>query len=219
MLSFSKDADILRHEPILFGELHFPWQVLTEGTSGALSGTTFTKAGVDFESPGVSANGVIYLSTSDGVLDGTYEIVSVDSATQLTVSVLRVDEDSDAIAPPQGSNISYRVSSFAPQANEAFFSLTQYFGVQPGNPDSEFDADDILDISGLRQASSFAVIASVYATLACRSEESKSFWKKSLHYQKLFAAAKQRCRVSIDTGNDGISDRTNIGASIRLQRD
>jgi len=219
MLSFSKDVDILRYEPILFGELHFPWQVLIEGTGGQLSGTTFTKTGEDFESAAVTAGGAIYLHSSDGVLDGVYEIVSVDSATQLTVSVLRAEDEADAIAPPQGSNISYRVSTFAPQAKEVLFQLTQYFGIKPGNADSNFEPEDILDTNVLKQASVFAVMASVYATLACRVDESKSFWKKSLYYQKQFTKARERCRLSIDVSSDGVSDRTNVGASIRLLRD
>jgi len=219
MISFSNDADILRYEAVLFGELHFPWQVLTEGQGGSLSGTTFTETEADFESAGITAGGVIYLSSSDGILDGAYEIVSVDSATQLTVSVLRADDGADAVAPPQGSNISYRISTFAPQANEVFFQLTQYFGIQPGNPDSEFEPDDILDVSVLKQVSVFAVIASVYATLAGKAEGSDGFWRKSLHYQKLFARARERCRLSIDIGSDEVSDRTNIGSSVRLLRD
>jgi len=117
MLSFSNDVDILRFEPILFGELHFGWQVLTAGDGGQLSGTTFTRSGEDFVSAGVAAGGVIYLQSVDGKLDGAYEIVSVDSATQLTVSVLRADEESSAVAPPSGTDISYRVSTFGPQAN------------------------------------------------------------------------------------------------------
>ena len=219
MLSFSKDVDILRYEPILFGELHFPWQVLVKGTGGQLSGTTFTKAGEDFESAGVTAGAVIYLQSSDGILDGTYEIVSVDSATQLTVSVLRADDDLSAVAPPQGSDISYRISTFAPQAKEVLFQLTQYFGIAPGNPDSVFEPEDILDASVLTQASVFAVLAGVYATLACGSAESEGFWKKSLYYQEQFAKARQRCRVSIDMGGDGVSDKSSVGASVRLLRD
>jgi hypothetical protein len=33
MVSFSNDADILKYESILFGELHLPGQILAAGTS------------------------------------------------------------------------------------------------------------------------------------------------------------------------------------------
>ena len=91
MAQFSDDVDMVRYEPILFGELCFANQVLISGEGGTLSGTTFTVAGVDFEAAQVSDGCVIYLRSADGVIDGCYEIVSVDSATQLTVSVVRAD--------------------------------------------------------------------------------------------------------------------------------
>ncbi len=217
MLAFSKDVDILRYEAVLFGDLHFPWQVLCAGSGGQLTGTSFSKTGEDFVSAGVSAGGVIYLQSTDG-LDGAYEIVSVDSATALTVSVLRADEEASAVGPGDNSSVSYRVCTFGPQANEVLFQLTQYFGIQPGNPNSVFDVDDILDVSVLKQASVYAVIASIYATLGSRSEDD-GFWKKSLHYQKLFGKARERCRLSVDIDSDGYSDKTNIGGSVRLVRD
>ncbi|MBN1974203.1 MAG: hypothetical protein JW787_11225 [Sedimentisphaerales bacterium] len=218
MVRFSNDSDILKYEPILFGELHLPWQVLAEGSGGTLSGTTFTAADADFLAAQVAAGGVIYLESQDKSLDGTYEIVSVDSQTQLEISVVRTDSQSESIAPPAAENISYRISTLAPQANEVGFQLTEYFGIQPGNPASDYDADDILDVSVLRQASVFAVIAGVYAMLACRAKDG-DYWKKSLYYRKLYSQARARIRLSIDTGSDGIVDISQIGASGRLLRD
>ena len=219
MLAFSSDVDILKYEAVLFGDLYFPWQVLCEGAGGEVSGTTFSETSEDFVSAGVGAGGVIYLQSLDGKLDGAYEIVSVDSATELTVSILRADGEGSAVGPGDASDVSYRVSTFGPQANEVGFELTQYFGIRPGNPDSEYDASDILDTSVLRQASVYAVLASVYTTLGSRAGGDDNFWKKSLHYQKLFEKAKERCRLSIDINDDGISDRTNVGGSVRLVRD
>jgi hypothetical protein len=218
MVSFSNDADILKYEPILFGELHLPQQVLVTGTEGTLSGTVFTASGVDFVSAQVSAGGVIYLQSADGTLDGTYEIVSVDSATQLGVSVIRADSETAAIAPPAATDISYRISTFGPQANEIGFRLTEYFGISPGNPASDIVAADILDTDVLKRASVFAVISTVYAMLASKAKD-ENFWKKSLHYQKLFARARERCRLSIDIGSEGVADITKVGASGKLVRD
>lgn len=218
MVSFSNDVDILKYEPVLFGELHLPWQVLAAGTGGALSGTTFTAAGADFVAAQVAAGGVAYLRSADGSLDGAYEIVSVDSTTQLTVSVLRSDSADPAVAPPSGTDISYRISTFGPQANEVGFQLTEHFGISPGNPASDVNVEDILDTSVLRQTSVFAVISIVYAMLAGRTKD-ENFWNKSLYYQKLSARARGRCRLSIDAGSDGLADVTKIGASGRLIRD
>ncbi len=218
MVSFSNDADILKYEPILFGELHLPQQVLATGTGGALSGTTFTASGADFVSAQVSTGGVVYLQSADGTLDGAYEIVSVDSATELSVSVIRSDAEMAAVAPPAATDVSYRISTFGPQTNEVGFQLTEHFGIRPGNPASEIEVEDILDTDVLKRASVFAVISSVYAMLASKVKD-ENFWKKSLHYQKLFAKARERCRLSIDIGSDGVVDVTKVGASGRLVRD
>jgi hypothetical protein len=218
MVTFSNDADILKYEPILFGELHLPWQVLVAGTGASLSGTTLTADGVDFIGAQVQTGGVVYLQSADGSLDGAYEIVSVDSATQLSISVVRADSIDTAVPPPASTNTSYRISTFGPQTAEVGFQLTEYFGIRPGNPASEIDADDILDTSVLRLASVFAVISSIYAMLAGKTKD-QNYWNKSLYYQKLSAKARGRCRLSIDVGLDGLADVTKIGAAGRLVRD
>lgn len=218
MVTFSNDADILKYEPILFGELHLPWQVLAAGTGASLSGTTLTASGTDFIAAQVKAGGVVYLQSADGSLDGAYEIVSVDSATQLSISVVRADPTDTSVPPPTATNISYRISTLGPQAAEVGFQLTEYFGIRPGNPASEIDADDILDTTVLRLTSVFAVLSSVYAMLAGKTKE-PNYWNKSLYYQKLSAKARGRCRLSIDVGTDGLADVTKIGASGRLVRD
>jgi hypothetical protein len=218
MVKFSNDSDILKYEPILFGELHLPWQVLISGTEAALSGTSFTASGADFVSAGVESGGVVYLESSGGSLDGAYEIVSVDSATQLTVSVIRSDSDDEPTAPPAATDISYRISTFRPQANEVAFELTEFFGIKPGNPESVYETDDILDTSVLKPASVFGVVSTVYAMLGSKASD-ENFWKKSMYYRKLFEKARERCRVSIDIGGDGVADITRIGASANLVRD
>ena len=161
---------------------------------------------------------MVYLQSADGALDGAYEIVSVGSATQLTVSVIRSDSSDEAVSPAAATDVSYRVSTFGPQAAEVGFQLTEYFGIQPGDAASDLAVEDILDVSVLQRASVFAVISGVYATLASKAED-ENFWKKSLHYQRLFEKARERCRLSIDVGSDGVADVTKLGASVRLVRD
>lgn len=218
MVEFSNDVDILKYEPALFGELHLPWQILASGTSAALAGTTLTASDVDFESVGVSPGGIAYLRSTDGSLDGAYEIVSVDSATQLTVSVLRSDPANTPVAPLAADDVTYRISTFGPQAGEAAFQLTEYFGIQPGDPTSTITVDDIVDTEGLRRASAFLVISSLYAMWTSRTD-SETFWQKSLHYRQLFENARQRCHLSVDLGADGAADVTRVGGAIRLVRD
>ncbi len=218
MTKFSSDVDVLKYEPVLFGELHLPWQVLASGTGASLSGTTLSAPEADFIASGVEAGSVVYLKSSDGLLDGAYEVVSADSATQLTVSVVRSDPSDTLIAPAAASEIEYRVSTFGPQASEATFQLTEYFGIRPGNPASEIAIENLVDTEGLRRASALAVISGVYAMWTSRTQD-EGFWRKSLLYRQLSEQARQRCRLSADLGSDGIADVTRIGGAIHLVRD
>jgi hypothetical protein len=128
------------------------------------------------------------------------------------------DSNDEPIAPPAATDIFYRISTFGPQASEVGFQLTEYFGIRPGNPVSDVDVEDILDVNVLRRASVFAVISSVYAILASKTKD-ENFWKKSLHYQKLFEKARERCLLSVDIDGDGVADITKGRTSGRLARD
>jgi len=218
MAKFSNDVDVLRYEPVLFGELHLPSQVQASGTGATLSGSILTANEADFLAAGIAAGGVIYLRSSDGALDGAYEIVSVDSATQLTASVVRADPADPAIAPPAGDEISYRISTLAPQAADAAFELTQHFGIRPGDPTSEIAAENIVNTEGLRRTSALAVIASVYRMWANHTQD-ECLRRKSLLYTQLFEKARQRCHASADLGSDGIADVDRVGGVVRLVRD
>ena len=105
MVSFSNDADILKYEPVLFGELHLPWQVLAAGTGGALSGTTFTASGADFVNAQVLTGGVINLRSADGLLDGAYEITVCDWSSDVCSSDLRRPVNWNPTSPACGPNV------------------------------------------------------------------------------------------------------------------
>lgn len=219
MISFSKDRDILKYESVLFSDLYFPWQVLCQGSNGTLSGNAFTASLEDFVSCGVDAGGVIYLRTSDGSIDGCFEIVSVESTTELKISVIRADDDYSEIEIGEASDVTYRISTYVPQAREVLFELTRYFGIGPGDVVSELSSDDIVDTEGLKLASVYAVIAGVYATVASKSGGDEGFWEKSRYYQKLFEKARSRCKLSLDTDGDGSVDKIKRAGSIRLVRE
>jgi len=218
MAKFSNDVDLLKWEPVVFRELALVSQRLCEGSDGVMSGTTFTSASASFTSSGVAAGHVICLRDGAGSIDGCYEVVSVDSATQLTISVVRETLAAGAVAPPGGSNISYHISSFDPQAEEAAYGLLEYFGIKAAGSEEEITADDILNGRSLRQASVFAVLSSVFAGSACSGNDPAAYWQKSLRYQRLFQKARARARLEIDTDNDNIAEEFRIGGTVRLQR-
>jgi len=218
MVRLCKDVDILRYEPALFVDLHPANQVLAAGSGGELAGTTFETAGADFVSVQVEPGGVIYLRSAEGLLDGAYEIVAVDSATQLCISVLRADSEANPTSPPASSDISYRISTFQPQVAEVSLRLTQYLGIRPGCAEDEASAEDILDTETVRQVCAFGVIATAYAMLSSKPGGER-FEEKASHYEQLFEKSKESCRVAFDVDGDGVADSVRFGGCGRLIRE
>jgi len=221
MARLCNDIDVLRYEPALFGELHPTNQVLATGQGGELAGTTFEASNADFESSGIEPGDVIYLRSADGILEGGFEITAVDSATQLCVSVLRGNSESNPIAPPVSgpvADILYRISTLKPQIESTSLRLTEYLWIQPGQAISDFSAEDILDSEAIREVCAFGAIATAYRTLASNSD-SENFRDKALHYEQLFAKGMERCRVALDKDGDGVADSIRFGGCGRLVRD
>jgi len=216
MVRFSKDIDLLKWEPVLFVELALSSQTLCQGEDGVLSGTTFTSSSASFDDAGVAAGQVIYLNDGD-LLDGCYEIVSVDSATQLTVSVLRLSTEDDPVAPPSGSEISYRLATFDPQAEEVAYGLLQYFGIETGEGE-ESSVGEILNLRALRQASVFGVLSAVFAAAACGKNDASGNWAKSQRYQEMFHTARSKSQIELDTDNDNKLEQFRSGGTVRLRR-
>ncbi|MGD0551259.1 MAG: hypothetical protein ABSB25_01270 [Sedimentisphaerales bacterium] len=218
MVRLCDDRDILKIEPVLFGELHFSNQVIAAGTAGELTGTTFEASGANFVSDGVEAGECVYLRSADGVLDGVYEIAAVDSATQLCVSVLRVDSEADPIAPPTVSDVSYRISTFKPQIADVSLRLMEYLWIRPGQVIRDISVDEILDSDEVRQLCAIGVTATAYRTLASGAdgENFKGKWQK---YEEMFGKGMERCRVAIDKDGDGVVDSIRFGGCGRLIRD
>jgi hypothetical protein len=204
MAVLHQDRDILKYEPALFGNALFVSQTVGKGATGVLNATAFSATGGNFTSLGISAGWVIFLQSLDGVINGAYEITAVVSATALTISVLRADSAGAAIPVGTGSGLIWRIMTFAPQAAEALFSITQRLGIAPGNPDSPYGIEDI-DSAVLRQASVFSALAVLYGSLygsgTGTASELKAAWDMYLAKQKMYAtmaeAAIGQCRISL----------------------
>jgi len=216
MRCFSNDVDILRYEPVLFSELYLREQVMASGSGATVAGTTLTAPGADFSAAGVAAGGVVYLCSADGAIHGSYEVVSVDSLATLTVSVVRADASAQPVAPPAAGDVTYRVCTYRPQAVQVARQLTERFGLAGG--EGGYTSDDIVDGDVLWQASTYAVIAALYAMHAGAADQD-GFWEKSRHYRRLSDAAARRCTLALDADGDGIADCIQHGACPRLVRE
>ena len=132
-MNFCTDVDLLHWEPNLFRDASFASQTLLAGT-GDLAGTTFTIDAGSLTAAHVAARHVIVLS---GGTAGSFPVVSVDGATQLTISVLY-----NALFPLSGSpvpspvgtavDLAFVVRTFSPQAMVVSEMLRNAAGLVPG---------------------------------------------------------------------------------------
>ena len=90
MANFSNDADLMKWEPTLFRDLAVPGQRLAAGVDGATSGITFTSASASFVDAGVAPGHVLRIEDSGGDAFGCYEVLSVESATELLLSLIHI---------------------------------------------------------------------------------------------------------------------------------
>jgi hypothetical protein len=216
---FSKDVDLVKFEPGLFAEANFGGQVLGKGTNGIISGTSFSAAGGDFINRGVTAGGVIFLQSLDGSINAAYEITAVDSATQLTISVVRGDAEMAPIAVGTASGLIYRIMTFMPQAAEALYEITSWFGLRPGMAQATYGVEDISDATPLHLLSAYRVLAMVFGTLGGTEDEKKTYTQKEAFYMKLYKEARGRARITLDAEHDGVTEETIAGGSVRLIRE
>jgi len=217
MFSFSSDVDLARYEPGVFGAWFLSSQVLYGGTNGIVAGTQFTASGVDFTAAQVAAGNVIWLESTDGVIKGAFEIVSVDDTTHLTVSVLRVSDTQAEIPVGSASGLTWRIVTYAPQACEVLWQLSQKLGLSPGC-ESEQSVEDIVNVEPLRQVSIFGILAAVFEALYTGAADQTVLVEKKEHYQWHYDKAVERLNIHIDTDSDGDVDKNIMPSSVQLLR-
>lgn len=208
MISFSNDVDLLKFEPNVFGSWFLSSQVLCAGDSGIVAGTQFTASGVDFVASGVSVGGVIWLESTDGSINGAFEIADVIDGTHLTVSVVRADEEQAAIPVGSASGLTWRIVSYAPQGSEVMWRLSQRLGLSPGAAGADFGVDDIVNPEALRQTSVFGTLAMIFRALYEGADGQDILDIKGTYYRQRCDEAVNRIRVQLDTDGDGDTERT-----------
>ena len=216
MSSFCQDRDLLSIEPGAFVGGGFPSQRLVAGSDGVLSGTTFTSAGSDFVSAGVAPAMVVCVYTTTPSEGSAYEIISVDSATTLTVSVLRADTSADAVSPPSGSGLSFCIETFAVQIEavsntlaEKLRQITEVAGI---------DSADFADSTQLRLATAVGVLSTIFVTRAQNATDSDANWVKAEHYRDEFRTRQLQLRLTVDADGNGRAEQTRTLGNMTLRR-
>jgi hypothetical protein len=216
MSYYCQDRDILSIEPIVFLGAAFPSQSLIAGSNSQSSGTTFTASGANFNSAGVEAGMVLCTYDTTPAEGSAYEIVSVDSATTLTVSVLRADTDDDSVAPPALSDVSFYIRTYAAQIaavsetlGEKLRQMAEVSGVATA---------DFADSAQLRAVAAYGSLAEIFVARADNAAPNDANWIKGEHYRKLHRQMLLQLRLVADTDGDGDAEQTRSLGNMTLRR-
>jgi hypothetical protein len=192
MKYFSTDVDIMRIEPMLFSEWNLSGEVVSAGAGGVVAGGKFTAANASFIAAGIEPGYVVYLSNAANTINNRFEIISVDSATQLTVSVARADFNDPPRVPAPATDINYRVCSYAAQANIAFHRLCARFAITPE------EAETIDNIHTLSEASTYLTMSIAFSAIATRDAYSPDLIAKSEKYARAYLSSLEHVRFIVE---------------------
>jgi hypothetical protein len=199
-MTFCTDIDLLHWEPNILRDAAFASQTLVSGT-GNLAGTTFTIASGSFAAAHVTPNQVIVLT---GATSGCYPIVTVDSATQLTISALYdglfpISGDPTATSVGTATGLSYVVRTFWPQRRVVSELLMQAAGLDP----TDDAAAMILNPTALRRPCTLGTLHMIYSALAAAATDPKDLNVRVELYEQLYRKAMRNARIEIDRDGDG----------------
>ena len=218
-MTYCTDIDLLHYEPNIFRDAAFASQLLMAGT-GNLAGTAFTIASGSFTAEHVAAGHVVAL---EGAVAGCYPVVSVDGATQLTVSVMHEGLFPDAgagVASPVGTatGIAFAVRTFWPQREVVSALLRRAAGIGPEGASEDMAAAEVLNTSVLRRACALGTLQMIYSALAAAAAEPANLTVRAEMYERLYRRALAGARVEIDVDGDGVGDLTRVLSVVELKR-
>lgn len=205
MTIFCTDSDLLLWEPNLLSEAAIAAQTLIAG-SADLAGTTLTLSSGALIDAHVEADQVVVLG---GAISGCYPIVSVDSATAMTLSILYEGVAGDAEPKvPSGigsaTGLTFSVRTFWAQRRVTSELLGQAIGLTPG---TEAEATTtILNPEALRRACVLGTIHMIYSILSAAVEAPEVYAIRTDLYQRLFRRELRNAIVHLDCDGDGRAD-------------
>lgn len=181
------DVDVIKVDPEVYSLAVFEAQKRCGGNNGIVSGTQFTSSGVDFTMSQIAAGYVIYLKSTDGQLDGMFEIVEVLDATHLTVSQLRNNPTDAAIFVGMASGLTWHIKTLAPQIAQAELQLSARLGLKPGKPDAAYGLDEVQNTDAVKAVLTALLLVGVYTVLYTTSTEATvqaGYEKKRMWYDQ-----------------------------------
>jgi len=210
------DRDLLSIEPRVFLDTGLTSQQLISGDDAALDGTSLTSSGSDFTSAAVTAGMVITTYATLPAEGVALEVLSVDSATELTVSALRADPAADAIPPEALGGANFLIRSFAPQRRTTWLALSE--ALRRASEAAGIAAADFADSQQLRLTVAYGTLAAIFAARADHTRAEDANWIKAEHYRREFHRLRPQLRLTVDEDGDGVAEQTRALGNVTLRR-
>lgn len=215
MNEFCQDKDLLAMEPILYLGAGRSAQQLITAIDGTVVGTTLASTSSDFHSAGVAPGMVVTLFSSSSAEGQSFEIASVDSATHLTISVLRADA-TDPLIPPQASGNFFFVRTYRAQIQRVSQDLSEK--LRQISEVTAVRAADFADSNQLRLTTAHGALAAIYAARAEAAVTADANWAKSEFYRNQFLRLQLLLRLAVDQDGDGFARQTRSLGNVSLRR-
>ncbi|HYO10573.1 MAG TPA: hypothetical protein VER17_16515 [Tepidisphaeraceae bacterium] len=223
-MTFCTDIDLLHWEPNIARDAGFASQTLIAGT-GNLAGAVFTLASGSLTAAHVTPGQVMVVT---GANSASYPIVSVEGATQCTLSALYDDlfppggaGGGAGGAPPaavpvgSGNGLSFVVRTFWPQRRVVSELLLQAAGLPP----TADAADRIVNPSALKRPCALGTLHMIYSALAAAAPDAPALEVRVELYEKLYRRALRSARLELDLNGDGRADTARALNVLEMKRE
>lgn len=209
---FCSDLDLLHWEPQLFKDAAFVSQTLLSAV-GDVDGTTVTLADGLIAAAELAGGEVACVG---GAIDGCFPVASIDSATQLTVSVLYDklfdDPAEPARAGASAAGVLVVIRTFWAQRKVVSDLLLNLLDVPADRPEA------VLNPESLRRACTLGALQMVCSAMAAVSESAAAHAVRADLYERLYRRALRAARVELDLNGDGQADCRRTLATVEFVR-
>ena len=212
-MPFITDRDLLALEPDLFRDVGFLAQRLIN-TTGSVSAGKLTISGADFAAVGVTTGHVVVHGSAP------LEILLRNSATQVTVSLLRATVDDAAIPPPAAGTLAAVVFTFAPQIAAAHAAVLRMLGLPAAGSGLPGEADEtaITNPRDLAMLEALLAMSLIWSAAAAVAGPGSGAMFRAEHYRQRTARERSTVIARLDVNGDGIVDaerRAGTGVFVR----